>query len=79
MIDARDARHARIVGGERGDPVTGMGRQLRARIMSPFVGQQLTFIVNRERQADLQRLSRTRRKRHHPAGHRHRVSARSSG
>ena len=45
-----------IVGGEGGDPVTGMGRQLQARMLSPFVGQRLTFIVNRERQADLQRL-----------------------
>ena len=45
-----------IVGGERGDPVTGMGRQLHARILSPFVGQRLTFIVNRERQSDLERL-----------------------
>jgi NADPH:quinone reductase-like Zn-dependent oxidoreductase len=45
-----------IVGGERGDAVTGMGRQLRARIVSPFVGQRLTFIVNRERQSDLDRL-----------------------
>ena len=45
-----------IVGGEGGDPVTGMGRQLHARILSPFVGQRLTFIVNRERQADLERL-----------------------
>jgi len=47
-----------IVGGERGDAVTGMGRQLHARLLSPFVRQQLTFIVNRERQADLQRLGR---------------------
>jgi NADPH:quinone reductase-like Zn-dependent oxidoreductase len=47
-----------IVGGERGDAVTGMGRQLHARILSPFVGQRLTFIVNRERQADLERLGR---------------------
>jgi NADPH:quinone reductase-like Zn-dependent oxidoreductase len=45
-----------IVGGERGDAVTGMGRQLRARIVSPFVRQRLTFIVNRERQSDLDRL-----------------------
>jgi len=45
-----------IVGGERGDAVTGMGRQLHARIVSPFVRQRLTFIVNRERQADLERL-----------------------
>jgi NADPH:quinone reductase-like Zn-dependent oxidoreductase len=47
-----------IVGGERGDAVTGMGRQLHARILSPFVGQRLTFVVNRERQADLERLGR---------------------
>ncbi len=45
-----------IVGGEGGDAVTGMGRQLRARILSPFVHQRLTFIVNRERQSDLERL-----------------------
>ena len=45
-----------IVGGESGDAVTGMGRQLHARILSPFVHQRLTFIVNRERQSDLERL-----------------------
>jgi NADPH:quinone reductase-like Zn-dependent oxidoreductase len=45
-----------IVGGEGGDPMTGMGRQLHARILSPFVGQRLTFIVNRERQSALERL-----------------------
>jgi NADPH:quinone reductase-like Zn-dependent oxidoreductase len=45
-----------IVGGERGDAMTGMGRQLHARVMSPFLRQRLTFIVNRERQADLERL-----------------------
>jgi NADPH:quinone reductase-like Zn-dependent oxidoreductase len=45
-----------IVGGEGGDAVTGMGRQLHARMLSPFVGQRLTFIVNRERRADLERL-----------------------
>jgi NADPH:quinone reductase-like Zn-dependent oxidoreductase len=37
-----------IVGGEGGDAVSG--------ILSPFVRQRLTFIVNRERQADLERL-----------------------
>jgi NADPH:quinone reductase-like Zn-dependent oxidoreductase len=45
-----------IVGGEGGDAVTGMGRQLHARMLSPFVGQRLTFVVNRERGADLERL-----------------------
>ena len=32
-----------------------MGRQLQARILSPFVRQRLAFIVNRERQADRER------------------------
>jgi NADPH:quinone reductase-like Zn-dependent oxidoreductase len=45
-----------IVGGEGGGSVLGMGRQLHAMSLSPFVGQRLTFIVNRERQADLERL-----------------------
>jgi NADPH:quinone reductase-like Zn-dependent oxidoreductase len=45
-----------IVGGEGGDALSGMGRQLHAQALSPFVGQRLTFIVNRERQADLERL-----------------------
>jgi NADPH:quinone reductase-like Zn-dependent oxidoreductase len=45
-----------IVGGEGGDAVTGMGRQLHARMLSPLVRQRLTFIVNRERRADLERL-----------------------
>ena len=47
-----------IVGGEGGDAVTGMGRQMHARILSPFVHQRLTFVVNRERQSDLERLRR---------------------
>jgi len=47
-----------IVGGEGGDAFTGMGRQLHARLLSPFVGQRLTFIVNRERQPDVERLRR---------------------
>jgi len=46
-----------IVGGEGGDALTGMGRQLHARALSPFVRQRLTFIVNRERQSDLERLA----------------------
>lgn len=45
-----------IVGGEGGDAVLGMGRQLHAMSLSPFIGQRLTFIINRERQADLERL-----------------------
>jgi NADPH:quinone reductase-like Zn-dependent oxidoreductase len=33
-----------------------MGRQLHAVLLSPFVRQRLTFILNRERLADLERL-----------------------
>jgi NADPH:quinone reductase-like Zn-dependent oxidoreductase len=46
-----------IVGGEGGDAITGMGRQLHARALSPFIHQRLTFVVNRERQSDLERLA----------------------
>jgi NADPH:quinone reductase-like Zn-dependent oxidoreductase len=67
-----------IVGGEGGDAVTGMDRQLHARILSPFVRQRLTFIVNRERQADLQRL-RDLVEDGVVAGPRHRLSTRASG
>jgi NADPH:quinone reductase-like Zn-dependent oxidoreductase len=42
-----------IVGGERGGRWLGMGRQLRAAALSPFVGQKLGFFVNRENSADL--------------------------
>ena len=68
-----------IVGGEGGDAVTGMGRQLHARILSPFVSQRLTFIVNRERQADLERLRRPRQRRGRQTGSRDRLSTRPSG
>jgi NADPH:quinone reductase-like Zn-dependent oxidoreductase len=45
------------VGGE-GANWTGVGRQLRALALSPFVGQRLTFFVSRHRQADLGTLGR---------------------
>jgi NADPH:quinone reductase-like Zn-dependent oxidoreductase len=45
-----------IVGGEGGGSITGMGRQLRAMLLSPFVRQRLMFIVNRERRDELERL-----------------------
>jgi NADPH:quinone reductase-like Zn-dependent oxidoreductase len=44
-----------IVGGE-GANWTGVGRQLRALALSPFVGQRLTFFVSKHRQADLEAL-----------------------
>jgi NADPH:quinone reductase-like Zn-dependent oxidoreductase len=42
-----------IVGGEGKGRWLGMGRQLRAAALSPFVGQRLGFFVNRENAADL--------------------------
>jgi NADPH:quinone reductase-like Zn-dependent oxidoreductase len=42
-----------IVGGEGGGRWLGIGRQLRAALLSPFVGQKLGFFVNRENTADL--------------------------
>jgi NADPH:quinone reductase-like Zn-dependent oxidoreductase len=42
-----------IVGGEGKGRWLGMGRQLRAAALSPFVGQRLGFFVNRGNAADL--------------------------
>jgi NADPH:quinone reductase-like Zn-dependent oxidoreductase len=46
-----------IVGGEGGDRVIGMGRQLRALALSPFVGQRLTMLAPKEHYAVLERLT----------------------
>jgi NADPH:quinone reductase-like Zn-dependent oxidoreductase len=46
-----------IVGGEGGGKWTGMGRQLKAAAMSPFVSQQLTSILNKEHYSGLDRLA----------------------
>lgn len=47
-----------ITGGEGGDRVTGgIGRQLRAALLSPFVGQRLTFFVNTSAGKLLDRLA----------------------
>ena len=46
-----------IVGGEDAGNVTGMGRQLRALALSPFVGQRLTIFIAKQRSADLERLT----------------------
>ena len=47
-----------IVGGENGGPVTGgIGRQLRAVAVSPFLRQRLTMHVTRERASDLEPLT----------------------
>lgn len=48
-----------LVGGEDGDRWTGgMGRQLQAVALSPFVRQRLTMKTPREHYADLERLAR---------------------
>ena len=46
-----------IVGGEGGRELTGMGRQLRAVALSPFVSQRLTMLVPKEHYGDLDKLT----------------------
>ena len=47
-----------LVGGEGGGRWTGgFGRQLRAPLLSPFVGQRLTAVMSSERASDLEELS----------------------
>ena len=46
-----------IVGGEDGGNLTGMGRQLRALALSPFLRQRLAMVTPRQRPADLERLT----------------------
>jgi NADPH:quinone reductase-like Zn-dependent oxidoreductase len=46
-----------IVGGEGGGSWIGMGRQLRALALSPFVGQRLTILGPKEHYTFLERLS----------------------
>jgi NADPH:quinone reductase-like Zn-dependent oxidoreductase len=46
-----------IVGGEGGGTLTGgIGRQLRAVLLSPLLGQRLTMLVPKEHYADIERL-----------------------
>lgn len=48
-----------IVGGEEGGRVTGgVGRQLRALLLSPFVGQRLSAFITKARGEDLEHLTR---------------------
>lgn len=47
-----------IVGGEGGDRLTGgIGRQLRAAMLSPFVGQRLSFFMSAESQESIAALA----------------------
>ena len=45
-----------VVGGEGGGQILGIGRQLRAVALNPFVGQRLGMLVSKESGEDLQRL-----------------------
>ena len=45
-----------LAGGEQGGNLTGMGRQLRAALLSPFLRQRLTLCLSKERASDLERL-----------------------
>jgi NADPH:quinone reductase-like Zn-dependent oxidoreductase len=47
-----------IVGGEGGGSLTGgIGRQLWAKLLSPFVSQRLTFFLSREHHSHMERLA----------------------
>lgn len=53
-------RHGTVVfvGGEHGGSLTGMGRQLRGALLSPFIGHRLVVLLARERAADYEHLAR---------------------
>lgn len=47
-----------IVGGEGGGRITGgIGRQIRAKLLSPFVSQRLTFFLSAEHHSHMERLA----------------------
>ncbi|MET0520740.1 MAG: NAD(P)-dependent alcohol dehydrogenase [Jiangellaceae bacterium] len=46
-----------FVGGENAGSLTGMGRQLRGALMSPFLRQRLALLVAKERASDIERLT----------------------
>jgi NADPH:quinone reductase-like Zn-dependent oxidoreductase len=46
-----------FVGGENAGRLTGMGRQIRGALLSPFVRQRLVILLAKERAADLVRLT----------------------
>lgn len=48
---------ALFVGGEQSGSMTGMGRQLRGTMLSPFIGATLKILLARERGADYERLT----------------------
>ena len=46
-----------LAGGEGNGAIVGMGRQLRASIVSPFIGQRLQMMIVKGRAGDLERLA----------------------
>ena len=46
-----------LAGGEQGGNLTGMGRQIRAALLSPFVRQRFALCLTKERALDLERLN----------------------
>jgi len=46
-----------FVGGEGSGAITGMSRQLRGAVLSPFLNQRLVLLMSRERGADYERLA----------------------
>ncbi|HEU4349430.1 MAG TPA: NAD(P)-dependent alcohol dehydrogenase [Actinoplanes sp.] len=46
-----------FVGGENAGSLTGMGRQLRGALVSPFLPQRLALLVSKERASDYERLT----------------------
>jgi NADPH:quinone reductase-like Zn-dependent oxidoreductase len=46
-----------FIGGEGSGDITGMGRQVRGVLISPFLKQRLALLVTKERAADYQRLT----------------------
>jgi NADPH:quinone reductase-like Zn-dependent oxidoreductase len=46
-----------FVGGENSGNLTGLGRQLRGALISPFLRQRLVLLMAKERAADLERLT----------------------
>lgn len=46
-----------VIGGEDGDRLLGIGRQIRATLLSPFVRQRLVMLYSVETREDLERLA----------------------
>lgn len=47
-----------VGGGEQGESITGISKQLRAALLSPLVSQRLIMFVSRQRVSDLEKLAR---------------------